>query len=112
MESELFSLASAGEEAEWIKNLIMDIPLTQLKINSLNLFCDNQAAVQVVKNALFNSKRRHVRLRHALLNYLRKQGVITLIDVQSTDNMADALTKGMPTDRLFKTVGEMGLKTM
>lgn len=90
----------------------MDIPLTRLKINSLSLFCDNQAAVQVVKNSLFNCKRRHVRLRHALLHYLIEHGVITLIDVRSKDNMADALTKGLPKDRIFKTVGEMGLKTI
>ncbi|KAK8936988.1 hypothetical protein KSP39_PZI012089 [Platanthera zijinensis] len=103
MEAELFALALAGEEADWIRNLILDIPLSKLQVNSLSLYCDNQAAVQVVKNALYNTKRRHVRLRHALLNYLKEQGIITLIDVRSKDNLADPLTKGMPKDRLIKT---------
>ncbi|KAK8925844.1 hypothetical protein KSP39_PZI018238 [Platanthera zijinensis] len=107
MEAELFALASTGEEADWIRNLILDIPLSRLQVNSLSLYCDNQAAVQVVKNVLFNTKRRHVRLRHALLNYLKEQGIITLIDVRSKDNLADPLTKGMPKDRSIKTVGEM-----
>ncbi|KAK8950761.1 hypothetical protein KSP39_PZI003380 [Platanthera zijinensis] len=112
MEAELFALALAGEEADWIRNLILDIPLSKLQVNSLSLYCDNQAAVQVVKNALYNTKRRHVRLRHALLNYLKEQGIITLIDVRSKDNLADPLTKGMPKDRLIKTVGEMRLKAI
>ncbi|KAK8937509.1 hypothetical protein KSP39_PZI012186 [Platanthera zijinensis] len=112
MEAELFALASAGEEADWIRNLILDIPLSRLQVNSLSLYCDNQAAVQVVKNVLFNTKRRHVRLRHALLNYLKEQGIITLVDVRSKDNLADPLTKGMPKDRSIKTVGEMRLKAL
>ncbi|KAK8946931.1 hypothetical protein KSP39_PZI007096 [Platanthera zijinensis] len=85
MEAELFALALAGEEADWIMNLILDILLSKLQVNSLSLYCDNQAAVQVVKNALYNTNRRHIRLRHALLNYLKEQGIITLIDGSNRD---------------------------
>lgn len=105
MEAELFVLPSSGEEANWIKNLILDISLSKLQVNSLSIFCDNQAAVQVVKNVLFNMKERYVQLRHALLSYLKEQGIITLVDVRLKDNLADTLTKGMPKDRSIKTVG-------
>ncbi|XP_043717735.1 secreted RxLR effector protein 161-like [Telopea speciosissima] len=54
IESELIALASAEDEAEWIKDLIMDIPLRSLKLNSLSIFCDNQATKTIVNNSFFN----------------------------------------------------------
>lgn len=112
MESELFALSSAGDEAEWVKDLLLDIPLKSLKMNSIPIFCDNQAAKTVATNSLYNGKRRNIRLKQAQLDSLHRRGYIDIVYVKSKENVADTLTKGLTREAILKTSGEMGLKAV
>ncbi|KAL0294750.1 UNVERIFIED_CONTAM: Retrovirus-related Pol polyprotein from transposon TNT 1-94 [Sesamum angustifolium] len=64
MESEFIALELAGQEAEWLRNLIGDIPLWG-STAPVSLHCDSQAAIGIAKNYAYNGKRRHIRLRHS-----------------------------------------------
>ncbi|KAK8923944.1 hypothetical protein KSP39_PZI019190 [Platanthera zijinensis] len=112
MESELYALASAGEEAEWIRDMILDIPMTSLKMNSISIYCDNQGTKTIATNMLFNGKRRQLRMKQAWLTYLTSQGIISLLDVRSKDNVADVLTKCLCKVLTSKTSGEMRLTSI
>ncbi|KAL0357904.1 UNVERIFIED_CONTAM: Retrovirus-related Pol polyprotein from transposon TNT 1-94 [Sesamum calycinum] len=88
MESEFIALELAGQEAEWLRNLVGDIPLWG-SIAPVSLHCDSQAAIGIVKNYAYNGKRRHIRLRHSAVKELLKNGIISLDYVRSKRNLAD-----------------------
>ncbi|GJV76161.1 zinc finger, CCHC-type containing protein [Tanacetum coccineum] len=45
MESEFVALAAAGKEAEWLKNLLLEIPLWSKPIAPISICCDNVATL-------------------------------------------------------------------
>ena len=45
MESGFIAMSSAGEEAEWLRSMLIDIPLWSKPIPPLTIYCDNQAAI-------------------------------------------------------------------
>ena len=67
MEAEFIALETTSSEAEWIKNLLSDIPLWMRPTPSVSMSCDSQAAIAKAKNKMFNGKNRHIRLRHNIV---------------------------------------------
>ena len=78
MESEFIALELAGQEAEWLKGLLVDVPLWGKQATPISLHCDSQAAVGAAHNSVYNGKRRHIRIRHSVVKQLLKHGVISL----------------------------------
>ena len=67
MEAEFIALKKAIFEAEWLKNLFLDIPLWIKPTSSIFMHCDSQAAVAKAKSKMFNGKNRHMSLRHNIV---------------------------------------------
>ena len=63
---------------------------------SVSLHYDSQAAIVVVKNNVYNGKKMNIRIRHGVVKQLLKNRVISLDYVRSERNLADPLTKGLP----------------
>ncbi|KAE8667171.1 Detected protein of unknown function [Hibiscus syriacus] len=95
MESEFIALDLAGQEAEWLRSLLADIPLWGRPTPPVSLLCDSQAAICVAKNQAYNGKKRHIRIRQESVRRLIKNGVLSLEYVKSERNLADTLTKGL-----------------
>ena len=93
MESEFVALEKVGTEAEWLRNLLADIPKRDKPLPSISLHCDSQAAITCARNKIYNGKKRHV--RHNIVRQLISNGVIAMEFVQSKKNLADPLTKGL-----------------
>lgn len=110
MESEFIALDLAGQEAEWLRNLLADIPLWGRPAPSVSLHCDSQAAICVAKNSAYNGKKRHIHVRHESVRSLIESGVITMEYVRSERNIADPLTKGLNRRLVLDTSRGMGLK--
>ncbi|KAA0042258.1 ty1-copia retrotransposon protein [Cucumis melo var. makuwa] len=72
--------------------------------------CDSQAAICTAKNSVYNGKSRHIRLRHAVVKQLLKEGTIFLEFVRSEKNLADPLTKGLTRKVVLDSSVNMGLK--
>ena len=45
MESEFIALDKAGEEAEWLRNFLEDIPCWPKPVSIICIYCDNQLAI-------------------------------------------------------------------
>ena len=60
IETELVALEKAGFEAEWLKSLLIDIPLFTNSIASVCIHCDCQAAIARAKNKIYNGKNQHI----------------------------------------------------
>ena len=109
-ESEFIALELAGQEAEWLRCLLADIPLWGKPTPSVSMHCDSQAAMGLANNQLYNGKKRHIRLRHAIIRSLIRNNVISLEYVKSERNIADPLTKGLCRKLVLESAQGMGLK--
>ena len=109
MESKFIALELAGQEAEWIKSLLGDVPLWGTSVY-VSIHCDSQAVVSIAKNGVYNGKRRHMCLRHGAVKHLLKEGTISLKFVRSKKNLTDPLTKGLTRKVVLDSLMNMGLK--
>ena len=110
MESEFIALASACREAEWLKNMLVDIPLGEKPIPAISMFCDSQSAICKAGNMKYNGKSRHISLRHSFIRQMIDDNIISLKYVKSCQNLADPFTKGLSRDVINKTLKGMGIK--
>ena len=108
MESEFVALEKAGTEAEWLRNLLIDIPIWKRPAPSVSIHCDNQATIARAKNKIYNEKSRHIRLRHKIVKQLLDDG-ISLDYVRSELNISDPFTKPLGRKLVENTSREMGL---
>ncbi|KAL0435451.1 UNVERIFIED_CONTAM: Retrovirus-related Pol polyprotein from transposon TNT 1-94 [Sesamum radiatum] len=112
MESEFVALAAARKEAEWLRNLIHEIPLWPKPISPISIYCDSAATLAKAYSQMYNGKSRHLGIRHSMIRDLIMNGVISVEFVRSQHNLADHLTKGLARDLVHKSVIGMCLKFM
>ena len=67
MEAELIALALASEEANWLKDLLYEIPLWKKPIPPILIHCDSTVAIGRVKNHYYIGKSRHIRRKHSIV---------------------------------------------
>jgi hypothetical protein len=111
MESEFVALAAAGKEAEWLRNLIYEIPLWPKPISPISIRCDSAATLAKAYSQVYNGKSRHLGVRHSMIRELITDGLISVVFVKTQHNLADHLTKGLSRDLVHKSEMGMGLKS-
>ena len=109
MESEFYALASSAEEVEYLRELLLDFPLSKDRMLGIAISCD-KAAAPATKNDLYNGKKRTMSIHNTHVSSLLKRNVISVIDVRSQENLADPFTKGLTRELVEKTSVGMGLK--
>ncbi|GJV42668.1 zinc finger, CCHC-type containing protein [Tanacetum coccineum] len=105
------ALAAAGNEAEWLKNLIYEIPLWPKLMSTISIRCDSAATLAKAYSQVYNGKSRHLGVRHNMIRELIMNGVISMEFVKTQLNLADHLTKGLVRDLVRKAAIGMGLKS-
>jgi len=110
MKSEHITLELAGQEDEWLRNLLADVPLWGRQASPVSLYYDSHAAIGIAKNSVYNEKKRHIRIRYSAVKQLLKLGAISLKYVRSERNLADPMTKGLTRKIILETLRGMGLK--
>ncbi|GKB91212.1 zinc finger, CCHC-type containing protein [Tanacetum coccineum] len=110
MESAFVALAAAGKEAEWLKNLLLEIPLWSKPIAPISICCDSAATLAKAYSQMYNGKSRHLSVRHNMIRKPITNGVISIKFVRSQPNLVDHLTKGLARDLVIKSAEGMGLK--
>ncbi|GKD37294.1 hypothetical protein Tco_1257501 [Tanacetum coccineum] len=111
IESEFVALASASKEAEWLRNLILEISLWSEPIVHIFIHCDSGATLAKAYSRMYNGKSRHLGVRHSMIRELITNGVISIEFVRSQQNLAGHLTKGLTRDLVIKSTKGMGLKS-
>ncbi|GJY31904.1 zinc finger, CCHC-type containing protein, partial [Tanacetum coccineum] len=80
MESEFIALAAAGKEAEWLRNLIHEIPIWPKPIAPISIRCDCAPTMARAYSQIYNGKSRHLGVRHSMILehvYLSSRGART-----------------------------------
>ena len=110
MKSEFIALDKCGEEAEWLRHFLEDIPRWPKSVPPICIHCDSQSTIGRAQNSMYNGKSRHIRRRHNTIKQQLSTGVISIDYVKSKDNIADPLTKGLNRELVEKSSKGMGLK--
>ena len=109
MESEFIALDKAGEEDEWLRNFLEDIPFWPKPMAPICIHCDSQAALGRAGSIMYDEKSHHIRRRHNSMRKLLSSRIITIDYVKSKDNVSDQLTKGVNREGVKKSSMGMGL---
>ena len=112
MESEFIAIDKAGEEAEWLRNFLEDIPNWSKPVPAICIHCDSQSAIGRAQSHNYNGKSRHILRRHNTIRQLLSNGIISIDYIRSKDNIADPLTKGLTREQVESSSKGMGLKPM
>ena len=111
MEAELESLDTATVEAEWLRELLMDLPIVKKPMPVILMNCDNQMVIIKVDISKDNMKSsRHVKRRLKSVKKLRNTGVIPLDYIQTAKNLTDQFTKGLSRNVIDNASMELGLR--
>nr|GEV57555.1 ribonuclease H-like domain containing protein [Tanacetum cinerariifolium] len=102
----------SSEEAEWLRQLVEDIPRWPKPVTAISIHCDSQSAIDRAHSTMYNGKSRHINHRHNSIRQLLSTGVISIDYVKSKDNIADPLTKGLSRELVSKSSKGMGLKPL
>nr|GEX33302.1 zinc finger, CCHC-type [Tanacetum cinerariifolium] len=89
MEYEFMAMAAVGKEAEWLKNLLLEIPFA--------------VTLATTYNQMYNRKSRHLGVRHRMICELITNEVVSKEFVRSQQNLADHLAKGLARDLVIKS---------
>nr|GFB04825.1 hypothetical protein [Tanacetum cinerariifolium] len=112
LESEFVALAAAGKEAEWLRNLIREIPIWPKPITPISIRSDSTPTMVRAYSQIYNGKSRHLGVRHSMVRELIRNDVISIEFVRTQHNLADHLTKSLASDLVYKLVIGMGLKSI
>ena len=109
MEAAFIALEKTSSKAEWLRNLLANVPLWTRPAPSVSMRCDSQVAIAKAKSKIFNGKKRYIHLRHNIMWQLLETGVISLEFVRSELNWANPFTKPLNKKLVKETSRGMGL---
>ena len=78
MEAELITLALASEEANWLRDLLHEIPLWEKPIPPILIHCYSTATIGRVCNRFYNGKSRPIRRKHNTVRSYLSNGIINI----------------------------------
>jgi hypothetical protein len=110
-EAKLVALETITNEAEWLRELLMDIPFVDKPVPPILLYYDNQSMQAQVVNTKDNSKsNKHIKCRLKSVRKIKNSRVIAVSYVKSENNLADPFTKGLPRNVISVMSKHTGMK--
>ena len=103
-EAEYVALASAGQEAAWMRELTAT--LENRPRRPVVLFEDNQSAIAMAKNPKFHGRSKHISIKYHFIRNQVDEGVVDLRYCPTQDMVADMMTKGLSKEK-FTTLRSM-----
>jgi hypothetical protein len=96
IESELTTLDTATVEADWLRELLMYLPIVKNPLPAILMNCDNQMMIVKVDSSKDNMKSsRHIKRRLKSIRKMRNSRVIIFDYIHTEKNLADLFTKGL-----------------
>ncbi|CAK9800967.1 Retrovirus-related Pol polyprotein from transposon RE2 [Anthophora plagiata] len=73
----------------------MEAEYVSLANDSLQINCDNRAAIDFAKNRMEKNRTKHIDIAYHIVRENLEKGLIHLNYVPSNENLADGMTKGL-----------------
>jgi len=107
-EVEYIAGAHTAKEAIWLRQLLSELGLNTSSPTILHI--DNQSAIAIARNPEFHDRTKHIDVRYHFLRQVVEDKSIELAYIPTGDQVADALTKGLPPASFGKFREEMGVR--
>ena len=101
-EAEYIVVNEAGKEMLWMKWFLQELGLMQDKYI---VHCDSQSAIDLSKNAIFQSPLKHIEVRYHWIRLVVEKWLMQLRKIHTKKNPADMLTKVVTKEKLKLCVG-------
>ena len=108
-EAKYIAITHAAKEATWIRHLLSELYSPLVLKHPLILYSDNKSAIELVKNATFHSRTKHIAIRYHYVRESYNDGVISLNHRGTDDMPADVFTKPLICIKLDKFARLLGL---
>ncbi|KAL8096581.1 hypothetical protein AgCh_037515 [Apium graveolens] len=113
--AELLAIHEASRECIWLRSVIQHIRescgLSSISDSPTVLFEDNSACIKQLKEGYIKGDRtKHILPKFFYPHELQENGDIDIQQVRSCDNLADMLTKSLPTSTFEKLRNNMGMR--
>lgn len=105
-EAEYMALSMATAEACWLKQLITDF---FINVEYVLIYEDNQSSIKVAKNPVLHKRMKHIDIKHHFIREKIVEGLIKLSYVETSEQVADLLTKPLSSPTFVKLRGYLNL---
>nr|KYP52665.1 Retrovirus-related Pol polyprotein from transposon TNT 1-94 [Cajanus cajan] len=106
-EAEYRALASTTCEIQWLTFLLEDFRVPYEK--PALLFCDNDSAIQIASNQVFHERTKHIEIDCHVVREKVNRGVLKLLPIHSSMQLADILTKALHPHVFRESYGKLGM---
>jgi hypothetical protein len=99
MEAEYVGLSTAVKYVLWLKSSLKDLQFPEIP---MALFCDNHSAIDLAETHWISELSKHINIHYHCGRELVYNKTLLLMYIQTTDNLANMCTKGLPEVQLSK----------
>ena len=112
MEAEYVACSAVTQDAVWLKKFLYHLKIVKSTSDQVTIYCDNTAAIAVVKDPKYYGKTKHIKMRyHYIREAITEQDVI-LKHISTNSMVADPLTKPIAKDEFVRHVRSLGICRM
>ncbi|OIT03526.1 retrovirus-related pol polyprotein from transposon tnt 1-94, partial [Nicotiana attenuata] len=106
-EAEYRAVAATTSEVVWLKNLLRELhfPLS----SSPRILCDNMSTTYICANPAFHSRMKHVEIDFHFVRQLVQSKALEVHHLHAADQVADILTKPLPSSAFLRMYPKLGL---
>ena len=98
VEDEFRAMAHTSCELMWIKHFLEELSFEVTL--PIDMYCDNQAAVNIASNPVFHERTKHIEVDCHLIRERLEKGIIATPFVSTRAQLADLFTKPLCKPRL------------
>ena len=93
--TEYVALTHAAKDIIWIHKLLLDLSFLHSLSLPTTLYCDNQGAIRLSKDATFHGRTKHIDVHFHFIRQTVSSGAISLTYIPTGDMTADIFTKAL-----------------
>ena len=110
-EAEYIGITHAAKEAIWVRHLLSELYSPDVLEYPITIHCDNRSAIELVKNATFHSRTKHIAIRYHYIREAFNDGLIILTHRGTDDMPADMFIKALVRVKLSKFAKSVGVSS-
>ena len=100
-------MSHAAAEVTWLVRLLFELGVPHLQ--PVTLHCDNQSALQIARNPVFHERTKHIEIDCHFTRDKVPEGLLQLTYVPTTHQLADILTKILPSTHHKELLSKLGM---
>ena len=100
-------MANEALKVTWVVRILSDLGLSNLQPNTLH--CDNQSVINIAKNPVLHERTKHIEIDAHFTRDKVLEGLIYLSYLPTQHQLANILTKILPSHQFQQLLSKLGL---